>query len=102
MHDRSKSTPPPDLTRYTEATRRELYDRIAFEHFAQGASPAAESEDFIETRSPEEAGLAVVYVLGRWFAFWKLADPPETPSERERWELVTISSGPHGLTMAEV
>lgn len=114
MRDREKCIPPVppapseplDLTRYSEAARREIYNRIAAEHFAPELMSIREvrarADDFIETRTAEEAGLMVLFLLGRWFALWRLADPPEHPTEREFWELVTISEGPRGLTMAEV
>jgi len=92
-----------DLSRYSEAIRRELYDRIAEEHFAQGSPPITwEEGDFLETRSADAAGLLVLYLLGRWFAVWRMADPPEQPQERDLWEVVSISATASGLSMAEV
>jgi len=95
-----------DLARYSEAARREIYDRISAEHFAPELMSIRDvkkrEEDFIETRTAEEAGLMVLFLLGRWFALWRLADPPAHSTEREFWELVTISDGPRGLTMSEV
>lgn len=114
MSDREKfippvpAVPPPplDLSIYSESARREIYDRIAAEHFAPEMMSLRQvrkrEEEFIETRTAEEAGLMVLFLLGRWFALWRLADPPPHPTEREFWELVTISEGPRGLTMAEV
>jgi len=105
MHDRPESTPPPDLARYSEVTRRQLYDRIAAEHFnppAEEVARALDRDEFVEARTAEDAGLVVAYLLGRWFAFWRLADPPENPAERELWEVVTVSAGSRGLSFSEV
>jgi hypothetical protein len=102
VSDRSNPIPPLDLSRYTEATRRTLYDRISAEHFAPLPLPPIETEDFIETRTAEQAGLTVLYLLGRWFAVWRMADPPEAPLERDLWEIVSVSATSDGLSMAEV
>lgn len=113
MHDRRNPilSPPLDLSRYSEKTRRALYDRIEADHFAPDPSTilgalvrgADDRGDYVETRSAEEAGLAVHYLLGRWFAVWRVADPIDRPTERDLWEVVTISASPRGvLSMAEV
>jgi len=114
MHDREKSIPPIppapseplDLSRYSEATRRALYDRISAEHFTPDLATIGEANargDFAEARTAEEAGLRIEYSLGRWFAVWRLADPIENPTERDLWEVVTVTTSPRGvLSMAEV
>ncbi|HEV7671550.1 MAG TPA: hypothetical protein VGS22_23775 [Thermoanaerobaculia bacterium] len=104
MHDRTQLTLPPlDLSRYTEASRRALYDFISAEYFNGAPAPGADSDDFVETRSPDEAGLMVFYALGRWFAVWRMADPPPMPRECDLWEAVALSVSPRGvLSMAEV
>ncbi len=59
--------------------------------------------DFAETRTAEEAGLRIEHLLGRWFAVWRLADPPERPTERDLWEVVSLTASSRGvLSMAEV
>jgi hypothetical protein len=69
----SSSRPPIDLNRVTERTRRQVYDAVAAVFF--------DREDTSRTYSPEEAGLAVHYFAGRWFAVWTdldaCADLPE-------------------------
>ncbi len=114
MHDREKCIPPIppapaiplDLSRYSEATRRALYDQISAEHFSPDLATIAEASaggDFAEDRTAEEAGLRIEYSLGRWFAVWRMADPIENPTERDLWEVVTITASPRGvLSMAEV
>ncbi|MFL6262304.1 MAG: hypothetical protein ACJ76Y_21615 [Thermoanaerobaculia bacterium] len=60
-------TPPElDLTRFSESTRRRLYDRIVEIQFAgEGDAPA-----------PDDSGLQVVYFAGRWFATWTDLEEP--------------------------
>ncbi len=107
MHDRQNPilSPPLDLTRYTEKTRRALYDRIEAEHFSPDPRTIVDviaRGDFAEQRTAEEAGLRVEYSLGRWFAVWRMADPIENPTERDLWEVVTVTASPRGvLSMAE-
>ena len=108
MHDRQNPilSPPLDLTRYTEKTRRALYDRIEAEHFSPDPRTIVDviaRGDFAEHRTAEEAGLRIEYSLGRWFAVWRMADPIENPTERDLWEVVTVTASPRGvLSMAEV
>ncbi len=108
MHDRQNPilSPPLDLSRYSEATRRRLYDRIAEEHFSPDPRTIVDviaRGDFAEMRTPEEAGLRVEYLLGRWLVSWRVTDPIEHPTERDLWELVTVTTSPRGvLSMAEV
>ena len=62
-----------DLTRFREATRRRLYERIAESEFGGVGSPEA-----------DEAGLQVVHFGGRWFALWQDLEEPPTAPERLR------------------
>jgi hypothetical protein len=105
MHDRRNPIPLPplDLSRFSEATRRLLYDFISAEYFNGAPAPGANEDDFIETRSADEAGLMIFYLLGRWFALWRMADPPPMPRECDLWEVVSLTASPRGvLSMAEV
>ncbi|PYQ65436.1 MAG: hypothetical protein DMF53_05505 [Acidobacteria bacterium] len=55
-----------DLTRFSESTRRRLYDRIVEVQFPGEGG----------VYSPDDSGLQVVYFAGRWFATWTdLAEP---------------------------
>lgn len=87
----------PDLSRYTEATRRSLYDLLVRIQF----TPA---EDFQPTMTPDEAGLTIVYLFGRWFAYWR--DTPEAGLPEWRLtEMVRIQadpSAPDGIRLYEV
>lgn len=96
------STPSPlDLTRSTEATRRELYDRVLR---IQSVPDADDTEEPAPPFDPEAAGLTVFYILGRWFATWTdLEAPAETPEDR-RQDLVRIQAAdnPDGILLFEV
>jgi hypothetical protein len=98
--------PPLDLTRYSEKTRRALFDRIEADHFSPNPRTILDviaRGDFAETRTADEAGLRIHYILGRWFAYWRVSEPIENPTERDLWEVVTVTASPRGvLSMAEV
>jgi hypothetical protein len=74
MSDQSQSTSAPirDLSRYTEGTRRQLYDLIIKIQFTQSSPDEATSpeDSWVPTYTPDEAGLTVFYAFGRWFATW--------------------------------
>jgi hypothetical protein len=55
-----------DLTRFSESTRRTLYDWIAGVQFTDGK----------DAHAPDDSGLQVVYFAGRWFATWTDLDEP--------------------------
>jgi len=55
-----------DLTRFSESTRRRLYDRIVEIQFA-GREDA---------HAPDDSGLQVVFLAGRWFAAWTDLEEP--------------------------
>jgi hypothetical protein len=74
-----------ELTRFTESTRRRIYDRIV-EIQLTGEGGAY---------TPDDSGLQVVYFAGRWFATWTdLAEPLSRPlSLRMRIVRVGLGSG---------
>ncbi len=92
-----------DLDRYSEQTRRDLYDLVVEMQFSpiEGAGP----DDYPgPSYTPDEAGLAVFYLCSRWFATWTNLDEKNQPEER-RIELVRLeadSSALFGLIMHEV
>lgn len=99
MPDQDKST-PIDLSRYTESTRREVYDRVvALVWTSSGPG------DHVPTFSPDEVGLVVYFLYGRWFAVWlDLEDDGPSIGERRR-ELVRVQESPgspYGIILAEV
>lgn len=73
-----------DLSRYTEAVRRRLYDRIA----ADFAPPTGYTAD--------AAGLQVVFLAGRWFAVWADLEEPEDQPAALRTRIVRIGLGASG------
>ena len=94
---------PLDLTRYTEATRRDVYARVVAIQFT--ATPTADDpEDTHPVYDPDDSGLVVFYVFGRWFATWiDLDADPDAPEDLRR-ELVRIetANSPEGIILYEV
>ena len=74
-----------DLTRFSESTRRRLYERIVEIQF--GGDGGA--------YTPDDSGLQVVYFAGRWFATWTdLGEPLWRPLPlRMRIVRVGLGSG---------
>jgi hypothetical protein len=107
MPDLSKVYPtPPDLTRYTEATRRDLYDRlVAIQFTAPDPATVEHPDDVFTPYDPDAAGLTVFHVLGRWFATWTDLDAARELPEDRRRELVRIIASPDspdGIVLFEV
>lgn len=91
---------PFDLSRLTEATRRQVYDRVA--DLVWTPDPQDEHR---RTDTPDEAGLFVFHVFGRWFAVWTNHDEPEDLPEHQRVELVRVQADPASpfeVVLAEV
>ena len=76
---------PLDLSRFSEASRRRLYDRVAEILFAPPSPP---------TFTPDQARLQVVYLFGRWFAAWLNLDELPTCPEHQRIQVVRIGVRP--------
>jgi hypothetical protein len=101
---------PPrlDLSRYSEATRRAIWEALAASCFGATAAAAREAEaadDWVETHSAEEAGLVVFYLLGRWLAWWRVLDETAEAPERFRYDVVSVHEDPGrpcGLGLSEV
>jgi hypothetical protein len=103
---RSLPLPPLDLTAYTEATRRELYDRLVMIQFtAPDPATVEHPEDvWVPEQTPDQAGLTIFYLFGRWFAFWRDVPEPGLPEWRMT-ELVRLEadpSSPFGVMLHEV
>lgn len=105
MPDSPQFIPPSSLLRYTEATRRALYDAAVALHFPP--ADQAEPGEWSPPYSPDDAGLMVVFQWDRWFATWEMVEErhnPALPPARKR-ELVRIQADPFsptGLLFAEV
>lgn len=107
MQDRNEPTSVSlDLSRYTEETRRELYDRLVR---IQRVSPeswtdSGEMEAGPEY-DPEASELMVFHAFGRWFATWTDLEAPEDTPEHLRREVVRIQpapENPEGILLLEV
>ena len=81
---------PLDLTRYTESTRRDLYERLVRIQFTRQAS---DPEDAAPLQDPDAAELTVFYLFGRWFAYWRELPEPGLPTWRLT-EMVRIQAAP--------
>ncbi|HEY0557446.1 MAG TPA: hypothetical protein VGG20_24535 [Thermoanaerobaculia bacterium] len=97
---------PPDLTRYTEAARRDLYDRlVAIQFTSPDPATVEDPEDaWTPTQTPDEAELMIFYLFGRWFAVWRELPEPSLPDWRLT-ELVRIEADPttpDGIMLYEV
>lgn len=80
---------PESLAHYTEGLRRELYDAVVSLVWT-----AAGPEDHVPGFTAAEAGLAVVYTCGRWFAVWQDLEEERTAPEDLRTVLVRILAAP--------
>jgi hypothetical protein len=94
---------PLDLSRNTEATRRELYERLVRIQFTPPDPPPA-PEDAAPCQDPDAAELTVFYLFGRWFAYWRDVPEPGLPAWR-MIEMVRIQAdpdSPDGIMLYEV
>jgi hypothetical protein len=101
--------PPIDLSRTTEATRRQIYDAIVQIHFtvAPGEILAAKrAEEWYQKHTADECGVTVLYILGRWIAYWRVWEEVEEDApESHQWEVVRVEShpsAPYGIDFSEV
>ena len=94
--------PPLDLTRYSEHAQREIYARVVAIQFA----PLLVGNDWtLPAYSPDDAGLMVFYIFGRWFAVWMNMEEPEDVPLSRRIELVRVQAAPdkpEGIMLYEV
>ena len=82
-----------DLEVYTEATRRALYDIVVAVHFMAPAEVAP--GDSYPNYTPDQAGLVVHFLGGRWLAEWSRLEETDSdlPGSR-RQALVRIQADP--------
>ena len=105
MPEHPQFIPSSSLRRYTEATRRALYDATVAVHFPPAG--LADAEECAPSYSPDDAGLTILYVGDRWLALWEMVeerDNPELPPDRKR-ELLRIAADPSlpfGIAFSEV
>jgi hypothetical protein len=96
--------PPLDLEHYTEATRRGLYDLVVAVHFTPPDEILA--GDWYPDYTPDQAGLSVDFIRGRWLAGWSRLEEAgsDLPIDR-RHALLRIqadSTVPNGVAFHEV
>jgi hypothetical protein len=99
MPEQSKSI-PLDLTRYTEATRREVYDRCV-RHLWTPEAPG----DYTPSYTPDAAQMTVAYSHGRWFlSYIDLEEPVNAPLDRRAVlsRIIAAPDRPLGLMLSEI
>lgn len=92
-----------DLSKDSEAVRRELYDRIRRSEFLPEAANDDE-EPAGEPYSAEEAQLKILYVAGRYLAQWRRLEVPDSAPEAQRMELLRVrpaGDNPRGFMLHE-
>jgi hypothetical protein len=112
MPDRPQSIPPApppvDLAQVTEATRRQLYDIIVQTHFSptpEEMEAARRAREWYQRYGPDECRLSVLYLAGRWFAYWRIWDAGDDAPEDQEWEVLRVEpkpSAPFGVEFYEV
>jgi hypothetical protein len=110
MRSSQDLTKPPsrpaglDLETYSEAARRAVYDIVVAVHFTAPAEVAR--GDCYPNYTPDQAGLAVDFVRGRWLAGWcrlEEADSDLPLSRREALVRIQAAPGaPFGVAFYEV
>jgi hypothetical protein len=101
MPERQKFT--LNLRSDSEAVRRALYDAVVAIQFSP--VPGAGGEDYAGPAfTPDECGLQVFKVFGRWFATWTEMDEPGLPEDQQQvlLRIVTSEDSPSGLLFEEV
>jgi hypothetical protein len=84
-----QSTASP-LDRYSEATRRDLYDRIKAAEFTPSFDIADPTKSHTPLYTAEAAELYVFFEAGRWFARWKRLEVPDFEPEAMKVELLRV------------
>ena len=99
MPEQTKSI-PLDLTRYTEATRREVYDRVV-RHLWTPIDPG----DYVPSYTPDAAQLTVSYLGGRWIvSYIDLEEPADAPADRRAVlsRVLFAPDRPLGIQLSEI
>jgi hypothetical protein len=102
----SSNAPPParplDLSAYTEATRAELYARVAGIVFG----PADTAGEALAAAAADQADLEILYLFDRYFAVWTL--PAREASKLPAGQLFAMvriqldPAAPAGLALSDV
>src|SRR5436305_5276085 len=95
---------PPDLDRVDAATHRRLYDHVVQQVFtAKQLEPAGDV--WVPRYTPQQAGLKVFFLYGRWLATWLPLETPRDLPASERRELVRFvidPRAPGGISLEDV
>jgi hypothetical protein len=114
MSDRRKFIPPQppppqiDLDLVTEGTRRAIFEAISRSHFtpAPGEVLAAQrAGEWYQKYSADECGLTVLYLLGRWIAYYRIWEVEDDAPESHEWEVLRVHANPSmpfGIELYEV
>ena len=90
--------PPMTLTGFSERTRQTLYAAVVATHWD---APPEHPDDFVPDYTPDQAGLQVVYLFGRWWAVWRQLEEPEDIPPAQRWLILAVEAdptAPHGVS----
>jgi hypothetical protein len=91
--DDSPSIAHLDLSVFSEATQRALYEVVVADNFRQ--TEPSPGEVLVPQYTPEQAGLEVVWAWGRWFATWLKLELPDNLPEAERREILVLEENRH-------
>jgi hypothetical protein len=83
--------PVLDLEKFSEGTRQTIYAAVVATHWN---APPAHPDDFVPQYTPDEAGLQVVFLYGRWWAAWRQLEEPEDIPPAQRWQILAIDPAP--------
>jgi hypothetical protein len=87
-----------DLGTYSERVQGILYEYISQSYFREG--PPEDENDPREWRySPEQCGLCVFFLYGRWFAKWRWPEEIKGIAPQSRTEVVRLDLGRNGELM---
>jgi hypothetical protein len=91
-----------DLTTDDSSTQRLLYELVVREHFS--VKPLEDEGDVdVPGHTPEECGLQVFFLHGRWFVTWRKLEESMNRPEGLHRELLRIERGSDGqLVFTEV
>jgi hypothetical protein len=113
MYDHNHGTPSGDHTPNTpehtpaadplgtgEIARRALYDAVVAVHFQPAPEEVARAKEdpenhWVPDYTPDQAGLTVFRLFGRWFAVWRSLEEKDGP-EAIRWTVLRIIPAPAG------
>jgi len=91
---------PLTLRIYSEAVRRQVYDRVVALVWTKEGP-----DDHVPSFSPDQAGLMIFHLFGKWFAVWSDLEAVGPGSVERKTELVRVQESAdtrYGIILAEV